>query len=318
MKTPKAAERPPAFQFYVKAWMSSTAHISLEAQGAYVRLMAWSWDNGPLPSDEAARARLVGLTTLRFRRVWAEFSAKWFPTDVGLVNLRLEQQRAELNDYRLKQSAAGKASAAKRQREVNQQATSVQPPLEPETQPNGKSSSSTSTSKDQKHSGRKSSAPTRELLTAFDQLHENRFGHRAVIQGGKDAKLLAGLCQSHGAEVVHALIQDFFASKDRFILDAGFTVGVFVSQAGKLLARRVRSAPVGQATIDGRIEQLCSRAGINDYNLHTWFTGARLADEPDRVVLTVDAGSQDFIRKHYVAKLADVAGKPVVIQGAAL
>ena len=85
-----------------------------------------------------------------------------------------------------------------------------------------------------------SRAPTRELLTHFDALHVEHLGERAVIQGAKDAKLLAGLCASHGPDRVKELMALFFASDDEFIQQAGFTVGVFVSQCGKLIARHRR------------------------------------------------------------------------------
>lgn len=81
-------------------------------------------------------------------------------------------------------------------------------------------------------------APTRDLLATFDALHQQHLGVRAVIRPGKDGTLIAALWRSHG-ELVEPLMRDFFASDDPFILQAGFTVGVFISQAGKLLARRV-------------------------------------------------------------------------------
>lgn len=81
-------------------------------------------------------------------------------------------------------------------------------------------------------------APTKDLLTYFDTLHRDTLGVPAVIRPGKDAKQIATLWRSHGDQLVRDLMADFFASNDRFIQDAGYTVGVFVSQAGKLIARR--------------------------------------------------------------------------------
>jgi uncharacterized protein YdaU (DUF1376 family) len=187
-------EKPPAFQFYPKAWMSSTAEMSLEAQGAYVRLLAWSWDNGPLPADEARRARLVGLTLARFRRVWSEFAAKWIATDAGLTNRRLEQQRVELEQYRQRQSAAGKASAAKRQPNSNQTPTTVEPPLQPE----GKSSSSSSspTSKEEIKSGRARDDAEPVWTNRPSSRHGGLIGnHRGCFNGpGGPAACARGLC----------------------------------------------------------------------------------------------------------------------------
>jgi hypothetical protein len=95
-----------------------------------------------------------------------------------------------------------------------------------------------------------SAAPTKDLLKYFDDLHRHHVGVAAVIQGGKDAKLIAGLWRSHGDALVRDLMQDFFLSNDRFIQDAGYSVGVFVSQAAKLIARRARAPKQAVSWID--------------------------------------------------------------------
>jgi len=91
----------------------------------------------------------------------------------------------------------------------------------------------------------KAGVPTRELLTYFDDAHQRALkGAKAVINGGKDAKLIAGLWRTQGDSMTRQLIDDFFASPDPWIRNNGYTVGRLVSEAGKLLARRVRSQPV--------------------------------------------------------------------------
>jgi hypothetical protein len=79
-------------------------------------------------------------------------------------------------------------------------------------------------------------APTRDLLTEFDRLHREHLGAPAVIQGGKDAALIARLWRSHG-ERVKPLMAAFFASPDPWIRSHGYTVGLFVTQAAKLIAQ---------------------------------------------------------------------------------
>jgi hypothetical protein len=83
-------------------------------------------------------------------------------------------------------------------------------------------------------------APTRELLTEFDRLHREHVGHPAVISGAKDAALIARLWRSHGEATVRGLMADFFRSPDPWIREHGYTVGMLVSQAAKLLARRAK------------------------------------------------------------------------------
>ena len=87
---------------------------------------------------------------------------------------------------------------------------------------------------------KKDRAPTVELLTYFDRCHVERFGVRAVIRGGKDAKLLAALCKSHGADAVRDLIAEFFRSRDPWVRSRGYTVGVFYSMAGALILHHRR------------------------------------------------------------------------------
>ncbi len=83
-------------------------------------------------------------------------------------------------------------------------------------------------------------APTRELLKAFDILHQTTLGVRAVINGARDGKILARLWSSHG-EMVDALMQDYFNSRDAFIERQGYSVPYFAAQFPRLLATRVRA-----------------------------------------------------------------------------
>ncbi len=82
-------------------------------------------------------------------------------------------------------------------------------------------------------------APTRELLTRFDDRHFERFGTRVGFNGAKDSKRMADLWRQRQGDpvTVEMLIDAFFQSRDKFILEAGFTVGVFISQIGKLVTR---------------------------------------------------------------------------------
>lgn len=91
--------------------------------------------------------------------------------------------------------------------------------------------------------------PTRDLLTEFDRLHRAHLQTPAVILNGKDAAQIARLYRTHG-ELVRTIMAEFFASDDPFIRQAGYTVGVFCSQAGKLLARRSRGGTATTGAAD--------------------------------------------------------------------
>jgi uncharacterized protein YdaU (DUF1376 family) len=135
--------KPPAFQKYAQDWLVGTAHLSLEAQGAYERLICHEWVDGPLPNDPPHLAKLLGVTAKRFARIWGEL-ARHFPVqeDGRLANPRLEFERQKQVGYRLVQSMKGKASVEAR---LKLGSGSVQPRGEPKVNLSFSSSSSTPT-----------------------------------------------------------------------------------------------------------------------------------------------------------------------------
>lgn len=112
----------PAFQFYARDFLDSTLAMPAESVGVYIRLLAWSWTNGPVPDDMKAMAQLGAVTPARMRAVWITLSAKWkrTPDGNGLINERLEQQRAIADAYSLKQAQNGAKGGAKRKPQPSQ------------------------------------------------------------------------------------------------------------------------------------------------------------------------------------------------------
>lgn len=109
------AQKPPAYQHYAKDWLADTAHLSLEEQGAYQRLLDHQWLEGPLELDTTDLQRRLGVSAPRFRRLWARL-ARFFPAlpDGRVANGRLERVRADLLAFLERQEAAGRKGAAKR------------------------------------------------------------------------------------------------------------------------------------------------------------------------------------------------------------
>jgi len=99
--------KPPAFQFYPRDWLSSTLGMEWDVAGVYIHLLAWAWDNGPLPNDAAWRERVIGPDAVR---LWAAVSKRWKKTARGWINLRLERQREIQATF----SAHGKQAASRR------------------------------------------------------------------------------------------------------------------------------------------------------------------------------------------------------------
>jgi hypothetical protein len=142
-------------------------------------------------------------------------------------------------------------------------------------------------------------APTGKLLTLFNDLHRERVGTNAAIAGAKDATLLKRIWeqQERNTELVERLMRAFFESRDPFIVRAGFTVGVFASQFGKLLAV---GAGVAKPSVRPEVRELCDAMGLKRADVDTWFVSAELTGD----VLTVrDHVAWEWIKRNYAGLL---------------
>lgn len=119
-----AAEKPPAFQFYPKDFLSSDA-VSLmttEQIGAYMLLLCHSWLRPEgLPADTESLARLARVPAARFTsKVWPGISRSFTANEHGLLcNPRMERGRHEQETYRAERSQSGKRGAASRWADKN-------------------------------------------------------------------------------------------------------------------------------------------------------------------------------------------------------
>lgn len=98
-----ASKKSPAFQFYPKDFLSDEKQIrmSLPAVGIYMRLLCHCWNEGSLPSDAPALARLAGATTRQLRALWPSISPCFQTTPDGrLVNARLNRERTKQTVFR--------------------------------------------------------------------------------------------------------------------------------------------------------------------------------------------------------------------------
>ena len=104
----------PAFQFYPADWLSSqrVALLTLEEEGAYIRLLCYCWKNGELPNDMEQLAKLIGKggSVLLATKVATMFQAD----GTRLLHDRLNSLRSEREQWLEKSRKGGLASAAKR------------------------------------------------------------------------------------------------------------------------------------------------------------------------------------------------------------
>lgn len=104
----------PAFQFYPADYLADgkVQMLTLEQEGAYIRLLCFYWREGTLPSDPVLLRRLIGKDCSEDT---ARVVAKCFtlhPNDPSrVVHFRLEEEREKQAEWSLKSSEGGKKSA---------------------------------------------------------------------------------------------------------------------------------------------------------------------------------------------------------------
>lgn len=111
--------KDPAFPFYAQDYLVDTIRWTRAMQGLHVSLMAESWANGGLHDDGGAPAGL-GSTDVE---LWLKIKHKWKLVGGLWISEKLEEVRAERNEFREKQRQKGILSAKKR----NQKPTEPEP-----------------------------------------------------------------------------------------------------------------------------------------------------------------------------------------------
>jgi uncharacterized protein YdaU (DUF1376 family) len=104
----------PAFQFYPGDWLGSqrVSLLTLEEEGAYLRLLASCWQHGSIPSDPEKIARLIGKGSSTNLATTLATMFQQHPTDSTLlVHDRLEKERAKQDAWSEKCREGGKKSA---------------------------------------------------------------------------------------------------------------------------------------------------------------------------------------------------------------
>lgn len=149
---PMSKTKAPAFMFYPSDWLGSqrVSLMTLEEEGAYIRLLSYCWQHGSIPKDPEKIARLIGkgASTTLAQEVATMFQA---PLDSGsgsgdvLVHDKLDALKRERELFMEKSRQGGLISAEMR-RKAKPTSTNGQAPLEPplgsRLEPKGNSSSS--------------------------------------------------------------------------------------------------------------------------------------------------------------------------------
>lgn len=237
------SSKPPSFQFYARDWAHSVSGLTLEERGAYITFLAWSWEHGQLPNDMKRLSVILGVHIGHARRVCVEVLKKWhIDADTGQwFNRRLEKVRAQQSAFIEKQIANGRLGGRPK---GNPDVTQTKPKPQPkEAAKKSIPISDLQSPEDPPTKEQSERAPTRELLKLFDECHQNRFETPAEFSGAKDAALMAAIWRKRGTEETERLIRAFFAIRDPWVVQRGFSVAMFKGQIPGLLASSAVSKP---------------------------------------------------------------------------
>lgn len=127
--------KSPSFQFYPSDWLGSqrVSLLSLEEEGAYIRLLAFCWDHGSIPSDPKKCARLIGKgASTTIATVVQGFFTLVRENNDQMTHPRLEREREKQRVWSEKSKKGGISSGIVRRRSKGGY-TVVQPPYEPNT-----------------------------------------------------------------------------------------------------------------------------------------------------------------------------------------
>ena len=134
----------PYFPLYVSDYEADTAHLTLEEDGAYLRLLrlCWRTPGCSIPDDAKWIMRKMRLSADDYYRIVEPLIDEFFTRGMDRVfNARLQREHDRISDMHKQRSEAGKASAkarALKTKEKNCNGTNFslqQPEPEPEPEP---------------------------------------------------------------------------------------------------------------------------------------------------------------------------------------
>ena len=115
--------KSPAFQFYVADYLAdaNVQMMSLEEEGAYIRLICFCWREGSIPNDTEKLQKLIGKNCpFEVARVVQGWFTPHPNQPSKLVHLRLEEEREKQREWREKSSKGGiKSAETRREKAIN-------------------------------------------------------------------------------------------------------------------------------------------------------------------------------------------------------
>ena len=222
--------KAPAYPMYAQDYDMDTATFDNEEVGMYQRLLNNQWINGALPSDLGKLARIVRTSRAKFSKKWTKtLQQKFIENEQGLlINLRMEEVRQKLLNYRKSQAELGRAGAAKRWGKDKGQ--DGEPYRVPHQDPNDENMafqfSSSSSCKNKEAREKKPRAHPPALALWFKTYKAKKAAEYFPSNFGEDTKHANWLLKSCGKdlELLGKLYRTYLADDDKFIVKSGWAL----------------------------------------------------------------------------------------------
>ena len=165
--------KSPAFQFYAAEFLADENVVMMSNQevGCYIKLMAYCWREGSIPSDITKIGKLCGENGSAMAQLWLSISCCFSSASTSdrLIHRRLETEREKQEKYRFERSESGKKGAkAKWNNELHIDGSAITEPIaQPMANDGSSSSSSSSTSSSTSSKKQKKDAALSVVLPDF-------------------------------------------------------------------------------------------------------------------------------------------------------
>jgi uncharacterized protein YdaU (DUF1376 family) len=124
----------PWMPLYIADYLADTGHLGAAQSGAYLHLIMHYWQNGSLPDDDLALARIARMTPLEWKKNRAIIAAFF---ESGWVHKRIDRELAHAADVSRKRRAAAGEKHSKSSANAQQKETHARGLSQPQSQEEG-------------------------------------------------------------------------------------------------------------------------------------------------------------------------------------
>lgn len=216
----------PWFPLYVADWVLATAEMTLEEQGAYIRLLSLQWAEGSISWEPRRVALKLGVSLEHYQAELQAMVEAHFPScdDGRRRNPRLEMERKIADEVCELLSERGKNGAKKRWQSNKSDASANAQAMLVDAQ--SQSQSHTQRDRKKQRPAKPAAPPTHayQVVEAWKRGWVERFKPaegRAPEPNDPDWKQVKNLLGRHGLEGTIALVSRFLDDTDKLVAERG-------------------------------------------------------------------------------------------------